>query len=40
MCEAYHETDNPIVPAVYTDFLGYKNGRTGAIAETVGGISF
>jgi len=40
MCEAYHITDNPIVHATYQNFLGYKNGRAGAIAEMVGGISF
>jgi len=40
MCSAYHATDNPIVPGIYQNFLGYKNGRAGAIAEEVGGISF
>ena len=32
--------DNPAVPAVYKDFLSYKNGRAGIIAEKIGAVQF
>lgn len=32
--------NNPIIPAIFTNFLGYKAGRNGAIAERVGAVEF
>ena len=36
--DPYHQ--NPIITAEYKNFLGYKNGRNGAIAERVGDVRF
>lgn len=30
--------NNPIIPAIFTNYLGYKAGRNGAIAERVGAV--
>ena len=32
--------NNPLIPAVFEDFLSYKNGRNGIIAEDVGAVVF
>ena len=32
--------DNPAIPAEYKNFLSYKNGRCGIIAEKIGAVQF
>lgn len=32
--------DNPAIPAVYQNYLGYKNGRCAIIAERIGALQF
>ena len=36
--DPYHS--NPVIPAVYENFLAYKNGRNGVIAEDIGAVRF
>lgn len=38
--EAMAFGDNPAIPAVYKNFLGYKNGRCAIIAERIGALQF
>lgn len=33
-------TNNPVIPAIYQNFLAYKNGRNGVIAEDIGAVRF
>jgi hypothetical protein len=33
-------SSNPAIPAIMTDFTGWKNGRNGAIAGNVGAVVF
>ena len=32
--------ENPVIPAVYENFIAYKNGRNGVIAEKIGAVRF
>ena len=36
--DPYHS--NPVIVANYENFIGYKNGRNGAIAEDIGAVRF
>ena len=38
-CAGYADW-NPAITANFTDFTGWKNGRNGAIAGTVGAVVF
>jgi hypothetical protein len=33
-------TANPVIPAYYENFIAYKNGRNGVIAEDIGAVRF
>ena len=33
-------TENPVIPAIYENFIAYKNGRNGVIAEDIGAVRF
>ena len=37
-CDPTDPVTNPSITAVYENYLGYKNGRNGAIFETVGDV--
>ena len=36
--DPYHS--NPVIPAYYENFIAYKNGRNGVIAEDIGAVRF
>ena len=36
--DPYHE--NPLIPALFENFIGYKNGRNGVITEDIGSVLF